>query len=119
MLTDHLETIWEALACHRENNIPEGHGPHDDEWNDICHAMAVLREATGLPGEVEADHMDPRAVEMTRAHAAICDARESMGVGKVGQAEVEESAKALAKLVGCGIGYRLDNDGNVKWTMPE
>ena len=38
----HLETIWEALHCHRENNIPGCE--HDREWDDICLAMANIRE---------------------------------------------------------------------------
>lgn len=49
-----LETIWIALHSHRETCIPEGVDPaYDDEWSDICSAMAWVREALGLPPEVE------------------------------------------------------------------
>jgi len=50
-----LETIWNALHSHRETCIPEGVDPaYDDEWSDICSAMAWVREVLGLPPEVEA-----------------------------------------------------------------
>jgi len=40
----HLETIWSALAGYREDCIPEGTPEHDEEWSDICTAMAWITE---------------------------------------------------------------------------
>jgi len=39
-----LETIWNALENYREDCIPEGSEKNDDEWSDICTAMAWLTE---------------------------------------------------------------------------
>jgi len=39
-----LETVWDALHSHRENCIPEGVDNNDDEWSDICTAMAWIEE---------------------------------------------------------------------------
>ena len=39
-----LNTIWAALESHRENCIPEGDPQHDAEWDDICTAMAWVKE---------------------------------------------------------------------------
>jgi hypothetical protein len=44
-----LSVMWEALFAHREKNIPEGVDTHDREWDDICTAMAWVREELGLP----------------------------------------------------------------------
>ena len=43
-----LETIWDALHCHRENSIPEGDKMFDREWDDICTAMAWVTEEMGM-----------------------------------------------------------------------
>lgn len=52
-----LETIWQALACHRENSIPEAQDPaYDEEWSEICSAMAWIREKLELPDEVEQEN---------------------------------------------------------------
>ncbi len=49
-----LEVIWNALESHRETCIPEGlDKAYDEQWSDICTAMAWVREALGLPDEVE------------------------------------------------------------------
>jgi hypothetical protein len=48
-----LETIWTVLHSHRETCIPEGvDTAYDEEWDEICTAMAWIREALGLPDEV-------------------------------------------------------------------
>jgi hypothetical protein len=39
-----LETIWQALEGYRENCIPEGNSDYDDQWSDICTAMAWISE---------------------------------------------------------------------------
>jgi hypothetical protein len=51
-----LETIWNALHSHRETCIPEGEPAYDAEWDEICTAMAWVREALDLPGEVEKEN---------------------------------------------------------------
>jgi hypothetical protein len=45
-----FETIWDALHGYREDCIPEGDEAYDDQWSDICTAMAWLRE------EFDEDH---------------------------------------------------------------
>ncbi len=39
-----LNKIWEVLHTYREDCIPEGRSLYDDEWDDICYAMARLKE---------------------------------------------------------------------------
>jgi len=48
-----LSAVWRALEAYRENCIPEGDPDYDREWSDICSAMSWIREALGLPCEVE------------------------------------------------------------------
>ena len=36
---------WEALHSYREDLIPEGDEMYDDQWSDICTAMAWIDEA--------------------------------------------------------------------------
>lgn len=47
-INDAIKTIWLALEGYRENCIPEGDETYDEEWNDICTAMAVITEDLGL-----------------------------------------------------------------------
>lgn len=44
-----LDTIWLALEAFRDDCIPEGDESYDRQWNDICTAMAWIREELGLP----------------------------------------------------------------------
>ena len=46
------EIIWEALHSYREDCISEGDEFNDSIWEDICLAMAVIREDLGLCDEV-------------------------------------------------------------------
>jgi hypothetical protein len=39
-----LDTIWQGLEGYRENCIPEGDKQYDEEWNEICTAMAWITE---------------------------------------------------------------------------
>jgi len=43
-----IETIWEALHEFRDVNIPEGPPHHDEQWDDICTAMAWITEELGV-----------------------------------------------------------------------
>jgi len=59
-----FETIWDALHGYREDCIPEGDEAYDEQWSDICTAMAWLREelrncpSCGLPHSDQARHTD-------------------------------------------------------------
>ena len=44
-----LDTIWSALHAYREDCIPEGNEDYDDEWSDICTAMAWIEEQLSEP----------------------------------------------------------------------
>ena len=46
-------TIWGALHDYRENSIPESDPTYDDQWGDICSAMAWIQEALGVPEETD------------------------------------------------------------------
>lgn len=49
-----LEAIWHALHAYRKDCIPEGGDPaYDEEWSEICIAMAWTREALGLADDVD------------------------------------------------------------------
>jgi len=48
-----LEIIWNALHSYREDCIPESDPSYNEEWEDICLAMAVIREDLGLCDEVD------------------------------------------------------------------
>ena len=39
-----LEAIWQGLEGYRENCIPEGDKQYDEEWSEICTAMAWITE---------------------------------------------------------------------------
>jgi hypothetical protein len=57
------ETIWEALHGYRENCIPEGGDPaYDEQWNDICSAMAYIQEELGVPEIVDNAEADPQEI---------------------------------------------------------
>jgi len=43
-----MEPIWDALTAFREDCIPEGEPRYDDQWSDICTAMAWIEEELGL-----------------------------------------------------------------------
>ena len=43
-----LQTVWDALHGYREDCIPEGQETYDDEWSDICTAMAWIAEDLGV-----------------------------------------------------------------------
>jgi hypothetical protein len=48
-----LDTIWEALEGYRENCIPEGQAEYDDQWSDICTAMAWIQEDLNQQEEID------------------------------------------------------------------
>ena len=47
-----LDIIWDALHSYREDCIPESDPSYNEQWEDICLAMAVIREDLGLCDEV-------------------------------------------------------------------
>ena len=51
MGTKELNIIWEVLHTYREGRhrccqycVPEGDEIYDEEWDDICYAMARIKE---------------------------------------------------------------------------
>ena len=51
-----FETIWDALHGYREDCIPEDHEVYEEQWSDICTAMAWIREE--VEGNPTAQHAD-------------------------------------------------------------
>jgi len=43
-IDDALKVVWEALHGFREDCISEGDFHYDEQWDDICTAMAALQE---------------------------------------------------------------------------
>lgn len=43
-INEQLQIIWSALEAYRADLIPEGQPEYDEEWSDICTAMAVITE---------------------------------------------------------------------------
>ena len=39
-----IALLWNALHSYRETCIPEGDQDYDNEWNEICSAMAFIDE---------------------------------------------------------------------------
>jgi hypothetical protein len=58
-----LATVWAVLEMAREDCISEDeNGPNDEQWQDVCSAMAQLGEGLGIDesGEaIAADHEGP------------------------------------------------------------
>ncbi len=52
-----IETIWTALEAFREDCIPEGNTAYDDQWNDLCDAMAWIREGLDLTDELLKEYL--------------------------------------------------------------
>ena len=47
-MKSNLQIIWNALHSYREDCIPEGDLLYDDQWDQICTAMAHIHKALGL-----------------------------------------------------------------------
>jgi len=43
-IKDAINTVWEALSSYRETCILEGDKDYDEEWDNICNAMAIIEE---------------------------------------------------------------------------
>jgi hypothetical protein len=43
--------VWNALEGYREDCIPEGDDLYDEQWNDICTAMAWIAEELEISNE--------------------------------------------------------------------
>ena len=39
-----MEIVWQALYGFREDCIPEGTDMYDQQWDEICTAMAWIKE---------------------------------------------------------------------------
>lgn len=51
----HLNTLWDALHCYRDCLIPEGDEMYDQEWDELCTAMAWIAEDLGCADEIYSD----------------------------------------------------------------
>lgn len=47
-IQEQINIIWEALHSYRENCIPESDPSYNEEWENICLAMAVIQEDLNL-----------------------------------------------------------------------
>ena len=50
-INDAIKTVWLALEGYREHVAPEGSPEHDEAWDDVCTAMAVICEYLGVDYE--------------------------------------------------------------------
>tara|TARA_R100000654_G_scaffold11305_1_gene24779 strand:- start:108 stop:275 length:168 start_codon:yes stop_codon:yes gene_type:complete len=50
-MREDLKVIWDALHSFREDCIPEGDFMYDEQWDEICTAMAHIHEALGIEQE--------------------------------------------------------------------
>ena len=67
-----LNTIWDALEGFRDDCIPEGQDPrYDEQWDDICSAMAWIREALGLPDPVAIQDRIRELNDTFRQHPSV------------------------------------------------
>jgi hypothetical protein len=48
-----VDAVWEALAGFREDCIPEGDPAYDEQWSDICTAMAWIEEELGVERKLD------------------------------------------------------------------
>jgi hypothetical protein len=48
-----MDCIWNALHAYRFELIPEGDAAMDEEWSELCTAMAWLREELELEEELD------------------------------------------------------------------
>ena len=61
-----LETVWNALHAYREDLIPEGDESYDDQWSDICTAMAWIDET--IMGDADDGYV---TIEPTQARSKV------------------------------------------------
>ena len=52
-MEDDLKVIWDALHGYREDCIPEGDLLYDDQWDQICTAMAHIHKALGFESPLD------------------------------------------------------------------
>ena len=52
-MEDDLKVIWDALHGYREDCIPEGDLLYDDQWDQICTAMAHIHKALSLESPLD------------------------------------------------------------------
>ena len=50
-IDEQMEIVWTALGKYRDELIPEGTLDNDNEWSDICTAMAVIAEDLNLDSQ--------------------------------------------------------------------
>ena len=52
-IEEQMEIVWAALGKYRDALIPEGIIDHDNAWDEICTAMAVIAEDLNLDSSSE------------------------------------------------------------------
>jgi hypothetical protein len=52
-IREQINIIWDALHAYRENCIPESDPSYNEEWEDICLAMAVIQEDLDVEEELD------------------------------------------------------------------
>lgn len=93
-----LNIVWDALHDYRENSIPEGYDDYDEQWEELCSAMAWIREELGLPSEVELQNGEGVSVESYRVMAiSTCHIQ-------------KEDTEALTNLAKRGDGMIMERD---------
>ena len=48
-----ISTVWQALHAYRSIAIHEGEPQHDNDWSDICTAMAHIQELLNCEEEID------------------------------------------------------------------
>ena len=48
-----IATVWKALHAYRSTAIHEGEPQHDNDWSDICTAMAHIQELLNCEEEID------------------------------------------------------------------
>lgn len=51
--TSWLDAVWDVLEMARNDLIPEGNPAYDNQWSDVCTAMAWIQDALNVE-EMEA-----------------------------------------------------------------
>tara|TARA_A100001515_G_C4447013_1_gene168920 strand:+ start:96 stop:428 length:333 start_codon:yes stop_codon:yes gene_type:complete len=57
-MVDDIKVIWDALHAYREDCIPEGDSMYDEQWNEICTAMANIQETLDDPTNYQDEDID-------------------------------------------------------------
>lgn len=68
-----METIWDALHSFREHQLPEGDDQYDEQWDDICTAMAWIEESFEAFPEAEKKEPEIQTYNVSTALKAYAE----------------------------------------------